>query len=205
VEQQHFARALEEDVAIPPKVREMDRPLIGFYGVIDERIDLQRLAQVAGMRPTWNWVMIGPILKIEERNLPPLPNIHYVDKQDYKQLPAYLKAFDVAMMPFVVGESTRFISPTKALEYMVAHKPLVSTPIYDVISLYGSVVRIAESPEEFVEQAQAALDESEQERAERGHRENELLHRYEWDKIAAEMHALIQDRLHHKLSAQGGA
>lgn len=128
-----------------------------------------------------------------------MPNLHYLGKQSYADLPAYLKAFDVAMMPFALNESTQFISPTKTLEYMAAHKPIVSTPITDVIGLYGSVVRFAQRPEEFVAQVEAALHEQPQERAERRQREQDLLGRYEWDRIADGMQALIDDRLQHKI------
>ena len=205
VEQQHFAQALDADLALPEEVRDLPRPILGFFGVIDERVDLELLAASAAARPDWSWVMIGPILKIEERSLPRLPNIHYLGKQDYQQLPAYLKAFDVALLPFARNEATRFISPTKTLEYMAAHKPIISTSIQDVITLYGSVVRIADSPEELVAQVQAALDEAPEERAQRLAREDALLRRYAWDQIADEMYRLIEDRLNRKLTTQRGA
>ena len=202
VEQEHFAQALAPDLAVPDDVRALDHPIVGFFGVVDERIDLDLLAGAAAARPDWNWVMIGPVLKIEETSLPRLPNIHYLGKQDYRQLPAYLKAFDVAMLPFARNEATRFISPTKTLEYMAAHKPIVSTSIKDVITLYGSVARIADMPAELVAQVQAALDEGPAERARRNEQEQELLGRYAWDTIAGEMHALIEDRLNRKLAAR---
>jgi UDP-galactopyranose mutase len=202
VEQQHFAQALREDLPLPANIQDISGPVIGFYGVIDERVDLELLRGAAQLRPDWHWVMIGPILKIEEGALPELPNIHYLGKQDYKDLPAYLKAFDVAMMPFALNESTRFISPTKTLEYMAAHKPIVSTPVHDVISLYGSVVRIAETAQQFVDKIETALNEAQPEREERINKENELLRQYEWDHIAEQMHLLIQDRLQRTLAKQ---
>lgn len=199
VEQAHFAQALNPDLPAPAEIAKLPHPIIGFYGVIDERTDRELLARVAQLRPDWQWVMIGPILKLQESDLPRLPNLHYLGKQSYADLPAYLKAFDVAMMPFALNESTQFISPTKTLEYMAAHKPIVSTPITDVIGLYGSVVRFAQRPEEFVAQVEAALHEQPQERAERRQREQDLLGRYEWDRIADGMQALIDDRLQHKI------
>ncbi len=201
VEQQHFAQALAADLQVPDDVSALPHPMIGFFGVIDERIDLDLLAQAAAAQPGWSWVLIGPILKIEERNLPRLPNIFYLGKQDYQQLPAYLKAFDVALLPFARNEATRFISPTKTLEYMAAHKPIVSTSIQDVITLYGAVVRIADTPAELVTQVQAALDEGPAERAKRRHAADTILQRYAWDHIADEMHRLIEDRLARKLGA----
>lgn len=195
VEQEHFAQALADDLPVPAALATLEGPVVGFYGVIDERIDYGLLAQVARLRPQWQWVMIGPILKIQEGDLPRLPNLYYLGKQDYADLPACLRAFDVAMMPFALNESTQFISPTKTLEYMAAHKPIVSTPITDVIDLYGSVVRIAPTPETFVAQVEAALHEQDQQRADRLQREQALLGMYTWDRIAGEMQALIDDRL----------
>ncbi len=199
VEQEHFSQALREDLPLPEDVRGLGRPIIGYYGVVDERIDRELLAKVAEARPEWNLVMIGPTLKVEERTLPRRGNIHYLGKREYAQLPAYLKAFDVAMMPFAINESTRSISPTKTLEYMAGQKPIVSTPIRDVLSLYGEVVRIADGPDEFVRQVEAALAESGEERARRNEKGRDLLERYSWETIADQMHTLIQDRLACKL------
>ncbi len=162
MEQGHFARALDPDLALPPAIRELPHPLIGFFGVLDERLDLDLLARAAALRPAWSWVLIGPLIKLQERALPRRPNIHYLGQRDYQDLPAYLKAFDVAMLPFARNAATRSISPTKTLEYMAAHTPIVSTPIPDVLALYGAVVRVAADPERFVAAAQAALDEDAQ-------------------------------------------
>jgi UDP-galactopyranose mutase len=200
VEQAHFAQALDADLPVPDEIRDLASPIVGYFGVIDERLDLELLAQAAVAQPEWNWVMIGPILKIEEHNLPRLPNIHYLGKQNYQRLPAYLKAFDVALLPFARNDATRFISPTKTLEYMAAHKPIVSTPIKDVITLYGSVVRLAETPADLVAQVQAALKERPEERSQRMIKENELLSTYAWDHIAGEMHRLIEHELSHKVA-----
>lgn len=203
VEQEHFARALRDDLPLPPELQDLSGPIIGYYGVIDERMDLDLLAQVAQARPDWNLVMVGPTLKIEEASLPRPGNIHYLGKQGYDRLPAFLKGFDVAMMPFALNESTRFISPTKTLEYMAAHKSIVSTPIPDVISLYGSVVQIADKPEAFVSSIQTALNETAQQRENRLQTAETLLERYSWDSIAEQMHILIEDRLHRKLTRTG--
>ncbi len=203
VEQGHFARALDPDLALPPAIRDLPHPLIGFFGVLDERLDLDLLARAAALRPAWSWVLIGPLIKLQERALPRRPNIHYLGQRDYQDLPAYLKAFDVAMLPFARNAATRFISPTKTLEYLAAHTPIVSTPIPDVLALYGAVVRVADDAEGFVAAVQAALDEGAGEREERIRREEELLRRYAWDRIAGEMRALIRDRLARKLAERG--
>jgi glycosyltransferase involved in cell wall biosynthesis len=142
--------------------------------------------------------MLGPVLKIEERRLPRLPNLHYLGKQAYQDLPAFLQAFDVAMMPFARNAATRSISPTKTLEYMAAHTPIISTSIPDIITLYGAVVRIADTPPAFVDAVEAALHEDAAARVQRMAHEDGLLGQYAWDRIAAEMDALITDRLHRK-------
>lgn len=204
VDRAHFARALEPDLPLPAPVRDLPRPIVGFFGVIDERLDLDLLAAVAAARPAWSWLLIGPVLKIEERALPRLPNLHYLGKRDYADLPAYLKAFDVAMLPFARNEATRAISPTKTLEYMAAHTPIVSTPIPDVVALYGAVVRIGADPAGFIAAVEGALAEEGGERAGRTARERDLLGRHEWDGIAAEMAGLIDARLTSAPAASSG-
>jgi glycosyltransferase involved in cell wall biosynthesis len=195
VEQEHFARALDATLPPPADVASLPHPMVGFFGVIDERTDLPLLAQAATERPEWSWVLVGPVTKITPDTLPRLPNLHYVGKRDYDELPAYLKAFDVAMMPFALNEATRSISPTKTLEYMAAHKPIVSTSVRDVVGLYGSVVHVADGPTAFVAAIEAALAEDQAARARREQRERALLVRASWDVIADAMHALIEDRL----------
>jgi len=203
VEQDHFARALEAGLPIPAEVRALPRPIVGFFGVIDERIDLHLLERAAVARPDWSWVLIGPVVKIDEALLPRLPNIHYLGQQDYRTLPAYLKAFDVAMMPFALNEATRSISPTKTLEYMAAHRPIVSTGVRDVVSLYGEVVWIADGPEAFVATVQSALDEGALKRERRLERERDLLRRSSWDRIVDGMDALVRARLGRTLAERG--
>jgi glycosyltransferase involved in cell wall biosynthesis len=127
-------------------------PRIGFFGVIDERMDLDLLETIARERPEWNFVIIGPVVKIDPSTLPVLPNIHYLGSKSYEELPTYLAGWDVAMMPFAINESTKFISPTKTPEYLAGGKPVVSTPIKDVVTPYGDngLVYIAGSAEEFI-------------------------------------------------------
>ena len=88
-------------------------------------------------------VLLGPVVKIDAADLPRRPNLHYLGQKPYRDLPAYVKGFDVCLMPFALNEATRFISPTKTLEYMAAHKPIVSTPVADVVGQYGNAVQIA--------------------------------------------------------------
>jgi UDP-galactopyranose mutase len=194
VEIPHFARAARRDhFECPADLVDMDSPVLGYFGVIDERMDLGLIAHLAQARPDWNLAMIGPVVKISEADLPHAPNIHYLGMRSYEQLPAYLAHFDVALIPFALNESTRFLSPTKTLEYMAAHKPIVSTPIRDVIELYGDVVRVGYSPEGFAGHVQRALTEDAKARYAR---ENALLAQHSWDSIAQRMHQVIAKRLH---------
>jgi len=192
VEIEHFAKAAQPDAfARPDDLAGLPQaqPLLGYYGVIDERMDLALLDYVAQARPNWQIVMLGPIAKIDQADLPQAANLHYPGMKSYEQLPAYLAHFDVALIPFAMNEATRYLSPTKTLEYMAAQKPVVSNPIPDVVELYGEVVRVAHTPAEFVAQIEAAIQENPQtNRA----KVEELLARYTWDSIAAKMSELIE-------------
>ena len=156
VDRAHFikARASQFD---PADQEDLPRPRLGFYGVIDERFDTELLGKIAELRPDYQFVMIGPVVKISEDELPKRSNIHYLGSKSYGELPRYLSGWDVALMPFAMNESTEFISPTKTPEYLAAGRPVASTPIRDVIRHYGQLegVRIAGDAESFV----AACDE----------------------------------------------
>jgi UDP-galactopyranose mutase len=151
VDRNHFAKARKVR-SEPEDQAHLPQPKLGFYGVIDERFDIELLERIAAMRPDWQLVMVGPVVKIAEEDLPRRPNIHYLGAKKYEQLPAYLSGWDVALMPFAMNESTQFISPTKTPEYLAGGKPVVSTPVKDVVRHYGHLegVEIAASAEEFV-------------------------------------------------------
>jgi glycosyltransferase involved in cell wall biosynthesis len=159
VDRAHFAKA-RSGLFDPADQEDLPRPRLGFYGVIDERFDTKLLDKVAEMRPQWQFVMVGPVVKISEEDLPKRPNIHYLGGKTYAQLPAYLSGWDVALMPFAMNESTQFISPTKTPEYLAGGKPVVSTPVRDVVRSYGDLegVKIASTPEEFVAACEEALE-----------------------------------------------
>ncbi len=158
VDTPHFAQA-RTAMAEPPDQIGIPRPRLGFFGVIDERMDIELLAAIADLRPNWHFMMVGPVVKINPAELPQRPNIHYTGGKKYEELPAYLSGWDVALMPFALNESTEYISPTKTPEYLAGGKPVVSSPIKDVIRHYGELeaVRIARTPEEFVAAIEAAL------------------------------------------------
>jgi UDP-galactopyranose mutase len=137
----------------------LPRPRLGYFGVIDERIDLDLLAGIAQARPDWQIVMLGPVVKIDPATLPRRPNLHYLGMKAYDELPAYLAGWDVALMPFARNESTRFISPTKTPEYLAGGRPVVSTSIRDVVRPYGDhgLVEIADDPAAFVAAVERSL------------------------------------------------
>jgi UDP-galactopyranose mutase len=185
----HFgaAREITEE---PADQTSISHPRLGFFGVMDERLDIELLDEVARMRPEWQLVMIGPVVKIDPASLPRRDNIHYLGMKAYEELPAYLSGWDVALLPFARNESTRFISPTKTPEYLAAGRPVVSTSIRDVVRPYGQegYVRIADTAEEFVAACEAALAEDANARHERV---DPLLARTSWDATWASMSALI--------------
>jgi glycosyltransferase involved in cell wall biosynthesis len=154
----HFERA-RGALAEPADQVGIRRPRIGYSGVIDERMNLKLIAEVARRRPHWQLIMLGPVVKIAESALPRRDNIHYLGLKKYDELPNYLAGWDAAIMPFARNEATRFISPTKTPEYLAAGKPVVSTPITDVVEPYGrlGLVRIAADPDSFVAELEAAL------------------------------------------------
>jgi UDP-galactopyranose mutase len=158
VDAAHFARA-RQGLEDPADQRELPQPRLGFYGVIDERMDLDMIAAAADARPEWSFVMVGPVVKISDDDLPRRPNIHYLGGKSYAELPQYLSGWDVALMPFAINDATKFISPTKTPEYLAAGRPVVSTPITDVIRHYGEMegVTIAADAESFVAACDAAL------------------------------------------------
>jgi UDP-galactopyranose mutase len=155
----HFGLARQAETRVPADQAGLAGPILGFFGVIDERIDLSLIRELAESRPEWQVVMIGPVAKIDPADLPRRANIHWLGNRAYAELPSYLAGWDVALMPFAINEATRFISPTKTPEYLAGGVPVVSTPITDVIRHYGELgaVTVATTPAEFVAGCEAAL------------------------------------------------
>jgi len=158
VDVSHFALARTQQ-ADPPDQSGLAHPRIGFYGVIDERMDLALIDEVARLRDDWQQVILGPVVKIDQKVLPRRHNIHYLGMKKYEELPRYLSGWDVAMLPFARNASTRFISPTKTPEYLAAGRPVVSTSIHDVVRPYGDLgfAEIADDPKAFVAAIESAL------------------------------------------------
>lgn len=159
IDKEHFqkARFITSD---PQDQMSIPHPRIGFYGVIDERMNLQLLKTVAQQMPQWHFIIIGPVVKIDQESLPVLSNIHYLGSKSYQDLPAYLAGWDISMIPFSINDSTRFISPTKTPEYLSAGKPVISSSIQDVVNPYGlnKLVHLADTPEDFITAAETELN-----------------------------------------------
>jgi UDP-galactopyranose mutase len=191
VDVKHFGSAADIKDEVPDQ-QTIAHPRIGFAGVIDERLDIGLLDGIAELRPDWQFVMIGPVVKISEDDLPKRDNIHYLGMKSYDSLPAYLAGWDVAMMPFALNESTKYISPTKTPEYLSAGLPVVSTAITDVVRPYGEMglVHIAGTPDEFVAGIAAAMQEDKETRM---NQVAEFLAENSWDKTFDSMLQLIDD------------
>lgn len=193
VDVEHFARARRIN-ADPPGQGGIPRPRLGFFGVIDERMDIELIDGVARSRPDWHLVLVGPVVKIDPASLPQHPNIHYLGSKTYQELPEYIAGWDVALLPFARNEATRYISPTKTPEYLAAGKPVVSTSIRDVVRPYAhqGLVRIADTVDEFVAACEAALNED---AAERLRKADVFLRQTSWDGTWARMRSLLDETL----------
>jgi UDP-galactopyranose mutase len=191
VDAKHFATAAN-GIAEAVEQRSLPHPRLGYFGVIDERMDIPLLRAMAEAHLEWQIVMVGPVVKIDPASLPRHSNIHYFGQKSYQELPSFLKGWDVCLMPFARNQATRFISPTKTLEYMAAQKLIVSTPIADVVKPYGGLVEIGETPEEFVAACERSLTATREERGRKRDGMQDVLSRTSWDRTAQQMRELIE-------------
>ena len=182
----HFEQALDRS-NVHPAHETIPGPRLGYYGVIDERIDIDLIARISDAHPEWQIVLVGPVVKIDPATLPQRHNIHYLGQQPYKVLPQFLAGWDICLLPFALNESTRFISPTKTLEYMAAELPIVSTSISDVQELYGEVVSIAASPAEFINACETALRQTAAEHRQKAIKMRQIILATSWNTTAEEM------------------
>lgn len=191
IDAEHFKKA-RNIIEEPKDQKSIPHPRLGYCGVIDERMDIELLAEIAELRPSWQFVMIGPVVKISDEDLPRRENIHYLGGKDYQDLPNYLAGWDVALMPFALNESTKFISPTKTPEYLAAGKPVVSTPIQDVVRPYGerNLVEIAATAQEFIAACEKVLQEDGEKRTARA---DEFLAQMSWDQTWSQMAQMIDE------------
>jgi len=193
----HFALARSADLQLPSEIAALEKPVIGYYGVIDERIDYELLRQLAEALPEAALVMVGPVVKVDPAELPQAHNIHWLGQRQYAELPAHVKGFDVCLMPFALNEATEYINPTKTLEYMADGKPIVSTPVSDVVHNFTPVVTVARSAEEFVVAVRAAIESPNAELIARG---LEQAKANSWESIVARMERIIRDAIRARAS-----
>lgn len=194
----HFGRARLTETVVPAELAALSKPVLGYIGVIDERMDYELIARLADAEPSWSVVMVGPVCKVDDSVLPRRPNLHWLGRREYSELPGCAKGFDVCLMPFALNEATEFINPTKTLEYMATGRMIVSTAVPDVVSNFSSVVKIGRNPDQFISLCREASECPDWGRIERG---MEMAAANTWDRIVGELEERIQDVL---LSGAGG-
>jgi glycosyltransferase involved in cell wall biosynthesis len=192
VDRDHFEKALMEETQIPNDISTIGTPIILYYGVIDERMDLQLLGEIAALMPKISFVLIGPVVKIDSASLPKSSNLHYLGNKSYQELPGYLKACNIAMMPFALNKATEFISPTKTLEYLAALKPVISTPVSDVVSDYMDVVAIVKNAAEFEKAVNYYLNENKTYGRDREITQSQVVLHHSWDAMVSQMQDIIE-------------
>lgn len=191
IDRSHFAKARDRSVAEPADQMSIPRPRAGFFGVVDERMNIGLVARTAELMPDWQFVMIGPVVKIDPASLPKAENIHWLGGRTYDELPGYLAGWDVGFMPFALNEATRYISPTKTPEFLAAGIPVVSTAIVDVVRGYGErgLVEIAQDAADLAAKIRLAAAAP---RTEWLTRVDALLSGMSWDDTWARMRAQIE-------------
>ncbi len=185
----HFSKARAEGTVVPGDVASLPAPVLGYFGVIDERVDYELIARVAERNPDASIVMVGPVVKVDPASLPRAANIHWLGQRDYSELPGYVKAFTTCLMPFALNEATEYINPTKTLEYMAAGKPIVSTAVADVVRNFTPVVRVARTADEFVTLARQVAAEPNEELITRGLAQASAA---SWESIVGQIRRLVQ-------------
>lgn len=189
IDKSHFSKARKER-----RPRQDTAPRLGFFGVIDERMDTALVAEIADLRPDWQFDMIGPVVKIDEADLPQRPNLHWLGGRTYQALPQELARWTLGIMPFALNEATRFISPTKTPEFLSAGLPVVSTPIRDVVRPYGEngLVGIGETADAFIARCEECLAWTPAERMQWQTQVDRFLSRMSWDQTWGEMNGLVE-------------
>ncbi len=198
----HFGGARSAALPVDPDIAALKGPVLGYFGVVDERIDYELLTALADAHAGWSIAMVGPVTKVDPASLPKRPNLHWLGARPYEQLPAITKGFSVCLMPFALNAATEYINPTKALEYMAAGRPVVSTAISEVRSNFGTVSRIAKTHDEFIKMCRREARAPSRLRIQRGIK---LAADNTWEAIAAKMDAHIDDVLTLRAKAREGA
>lgn len=199
VDVKHFERATKSDLPLPGDVETHAKPVLGYFGVVDERLDYQLIAKLADSIPDGNVVMVGPCIKVNPDHLPKRKNLHWLGGRNYSELPAYAKAFDVCLMPFALNAATEFINPTKALEYMATKTPVVSTPVSDVVSNFRDAVHIGRTAEEFIGHCRNAAAAPDHKKIRHGQK---LAKENTWESIVAHLEKHVGDAMDRKYRAK---
>jgi hypothetical protein len=192
VDCEHFGKARAKETRVAADLAGISKPVLGYFGVVDERMDYELIARLADANSEWSVVMIGPTMKVDEAMLPKRPNLHWLGQRSYMELPAYCKGFDVCLMPFALNESTEFINPTKALEYMATARMIVSSAVPDVVRNFGPVVKIARDQDEFISLCRGAVEGPEHDRIENGLK---MASENTWERIVGKMEEHIEEAL----------
>jgi glycosyltransferase involved in cell wall biosynthesis len=192
VDAEHFGKARDEATPIAPELHGLPSPVLGYIGVIDERLDYALIAHIADAMPEASVVMVGPVVKVDPRELPRLPNIHWLGQRNYEQLPTFIRGFDVCLMPFALNKATEFINPTKTLEYMATGKPIVSTPVADVVRNFTPIVAVADGTQSYVDAIRSTLAQPDAAMRQRG---IERTQRSSWENITNSMTMLMEDAI----------
>lgn len=197
IDKSHFEKARKNRIEPADQIA-IQGPKIGFYGVIDERFDIGLIGSIAKEKPDWQLILIGPVVKIDPAVLPKQKNIHYLGQKSYQELTGYLSGWDIALIPFLLNDSTRYISPTKTPEYLAAGIPVVSSPIRDVVNPYGKnkLVSIASSADEFIEAIESELQSKG--KSEWLKKVDTFLAQNSWDITCKAMQKLMLDTMHNK-------
>lgn len=195
VDCEHFGSAMAEETPVHPDIAKLPGKVLGYFGVIDERIDYELLARLADADPEWSIAMVGPFAKIDPAQLPQRPNLHWLGGRTYAELPSLTKGMDVCMMPFALNAATEYINPTKALEYMAAGKPVVSTALDEVKSNFRTAAHVAEDHERFISLCKREANTPTRSHIRRGLR---LAADNTWEKIVAKMNGHMQDVMDEK-------
>jgi glycosyltransferase involved in cell wall biosynthesis len=188
----HFGKAREEATQVPADIVPLKKPVLGYFGVVDERMDYELIAKLADANPDWSVVMIGPAIKVDPTEFPQRANLHWLGGREYKDLPAYCKGFDVCLMPFAMNEHTEFINPTKSLEYMATGRTIVSSAVPDVISNFGSIVKVARSHDEFISLCRQEAAQPDQKAIARG---LQMASENSWESIVDKLEEHVRDVL----------
>jgi glycosyltransferase involved in cell wall biosynthesis len=192
VDIKHFGKARHNATKTPAEMAQFSGPVLGYVGVVDERVDYELLAKLADHRPDWDIAIVGPTCKVTADELPQRANLHFLGGRDYAQLPSYAKTFDICMMPFAKNEATEYINPTKALEYMATGTPIVSTDIEDVVLQFSDVVSIATAHDEFIAACDATLQQPNTRQVEAGLK---MAKNNSWESIVSQLEKHVEDVL----------